>query len=73
MTEILDESVRATLLGPLFDTGWEVERDGDVLVKTFTFADFTEAFAFMTRPPSGRRSGTTTRTGAMSTRRSLCA
>ncbi|MGI3166729.1 4a-hydroxytetrahydrobiopterin dehydratase [Pseudooceanicola sp. 200-1SW] len=49
MTEILDDSVRAALLGPLFDTGWEVDRDGDVLVKTFTFADFTEAFAFMTR------------------------
>lgn len=49
MTEILDASVRETLLGPLFDTGWQIEKEADVLVKTFTFDDFTEAFAFMTR------------------------
>ncbi|MCW1381263.1 4a-hydroxytetrahydrobiopterin dehydratase [Novosphingobium sp. KCTC 2891] len=29
--------------------GWSLRADGLALCKTFTFADFSEAFAFMTR------------------------
>ncbi|GGE27414.1 putative pterin-4-alpha-carbinolamine dehydratase [Agaricicola taiwanensis] len=29
--------------------GWKLERNGDAIVKTFQFKDFSEAFAFMTR------------------------
>ncbi|PJE27950.1 4a-hydroxytetrahydrobiopterin dehydratase [Pseudooceanicola antarcticus] len=49
MNDTLDPIVRDTLLGPLFETGWSLEEDGDVLAKTFTFQDFTEAFGFMAR------------------------
>ncbi|MFA6219359.1 MAG: 4a-hydroxytetrahydrobiopterin dehydratase [Erythrobacter sp.] len=28
---------------------WVLARDGDAIARTFTFADFSEAFAFMTR------------------------
>ncbi|QPM91804.1 4a-hydroxytetrahydrobiopterin dehydratase [Pseudooceanicola algae] len=49
MTELFSKSARDALLGPLLDSGWEIDSDGDVLEKTFTFGDFTEAFAFMTR------------------------
>lgn len=28
---------------------WTLARDGDAIVRTFTFADFSEAFGFMTR------------------------
>ncbi|MGR6432912.1 4a-hydroxytetrahydrobiopterin dehydratase [Rhizobium sp. PAMB 3174] len=30
-------------------SGWEVNADGTSISKSFKFADFTEAFAFMTR------------------------
>lgn len=49
MTELLSASVKDTLLQPLFETGWQLDEEGKTLSKTFTFADFTEAFAFMTR------------------------
>lgn len=49
MNDTLDPIVRETLLGPLFENGWSLEDDGDVLVKTFQFHDFTEAFGFMSR------------------------
>ncbi len=29
--------------------GWELTRGGDAIARTFEFADFTEAFGFMTR------------------------
>ena len=29
--------------------GWSVEQGGKALVRTFTFSDFSEAFAFLTR------------------------
>ena len=29
--------------------GWSLEDDGKALVRTFTFKDFSEAFAFLTR------------------------
>jgi 4a-hydroxytetrahydrobiopterin dehydratase len=28
---------------------WALAREGDAIARTFTFADFSEAFAFMTR------------------------
>jgi 4a-hydroxytetrahydrobiopterin dehydratase len=30
-------------------TGWALARDGKAIARTFTFADFNEAFGFMTR------------------------
>jgi 4a-hydroxytetrahydrobiopterin dehydratase len=41
----LDDDVVSARLAEL--PGWE--RDGDRLVRTFTFADFSEAFGFMAR------------------------
>lgn len=29
--------------------GWQLDREGTAISKTFVFADFSEAFAFMTR------------------------
>lgn len=29
--------------------GWSIDEDGGALVRSFTFADFSEAFAFLTR------------------------
>ncbi|MBT9384126.1 4a-hydroxytetrahydrobiopterin dehydratase [Pseudooceanicola sp. CBS1P-1] len=49
MTELLSPSVRETLFEPLYATGWTYDAETDVLQKDFTFQDFTEAFAFMTR------------------------
>lgn len=49
MTERLSEETRSTLLGPLFATGWEMLDDRDAIRKTFEFADFVEAFGWMSR------------------------
>lgn len=50
MTEKLSEETRGPLLEPLFATGWEMAEDGrDAIRKTFTFENFVEAFAFMTK------------------------
>ena len=49
MTERLSEETRGTLLKPLFDTGWEMADGRDAIQKTFVFADFIEAFGWMTR------------------------
>ncbi len=50
MTEKLSEETRGPLLEPLFATGWEMVEDGrDAIRKTFTFDNFVEAFAFMTK------------------------
>ena len=38
-----------TLLLPLYASGWADEGGRDAIVKTFTFANFVEAFGFMTR------------------------
>jgi 4a-hydroxytetrahydrobiopterin dehydratase len=47
MAEKLTQAERDRLL-PTLD-GWEVEPARDGIVKTYRFADFTQAFAFMTR------------------------
>lgn len=36
-------------LAPLLANGWTVLPDRDALAKTFRFADFVQAFGFMTR------------------------
>jgi 4a-hydroxytetrahydrobiopterin dehydratase len=43
----LTDSERAEALGQL--PGWQLRDDGLAIVRDFRFADFTEAFAFMTR------------------------
>lgn len=48
MKSPLKDTDRAALLTPLFDTGWTLVDGRDAIVKTFDFADFTEAFAWMT-------------------------
>jgi 4a-hydroxytetrahydrobiopterin dehydratase len=49
MTEKLSDTGRKTMLDPLLDAGWKQLDGRDAITKTYEFADFTEAFAFMTR------------------------
>ncbi|MCL3881350.1 4a-hydroxytetrahydrobiopterin dehydratase [Marivita sp. GX14005] len=49
MTEKLSDTARKTVLEPLLSAGWTLEEDRDAITKTFSFGDFTEAFAWMTR------------------------
>jgi len=46
MTEKLTDR---SALEPLYASGWADVPGREAIVKTFTFADFTEAFGFMTR------------------------
>ena len=48
MTEKLS-TARDTVLAPLFESGWKMVEGRDAIHKTFEFADFTEAFSWMTR------------------------
>lgn len=45
--EKLSEDDLVTWLAAL--PGWQLARGGAAIARTFTFADFSEAFAFMTR------------------------
>lgn len=47
MVEQLDEDERAAALDRLGD--WDYDDARDALTRSFLFADFSEAFAFMTR------------------------
>lgn len=38
-----------SVLDPVLARGWAMTDDRDAITKTFTFSDFTEAFAWMTR------------------------
>lgn len=49
MTEKLSDTGRKTMLEPLLAAGWQQLDGRDAITKTYEFADFTEAFAFMTR------------------------
>ncbi len=49
MTERLSEETRGPLLEPLFETGWSMQDGRDAIQKTYVFADFVEAFGWMTR------------------------
>lgn len=46
MTEKLTDR---SALDPLYASGWTDVAGSDAIVKTFTFANFVEAFGFMTR------------------------
>ena len=49
MTERLSDDARKTVIDPLLDTGWEMVSGRDAMTKTFRFADFADAFGWMTR------------------------
>lgn len=49
MPEKLTEAERAEHLPALQDTGWRLSDSGDALQKSFAFANFVEAFGWMTR------------------------
>ena len=49
MTERLSDTARKTVLEPLLANGWAMVEGRDAITKTFRFADFTEAFSWMTR------------------------
>ena len=49
MTDKLSDTARDTVLAPLFESGWKMVEGRDAIHKTFEFADFTEAFSWMTR------------------------
>lgn len=49
MTEKLSDETRGPLLAPLFESGWEMVEGRDAIHKRFEFANFVEAFGWMTR------------------------
>lgn len=49
MNELLSDTARESLLGPLFATGWEMADGRDAIVKTYVFDDFAHAFGWMTQ------------------------
>ena len=49
MSELLSEETRDTLLAPLIKNRWKVTDDKAAIHKTFVFANFVEAFGWMTR------------------------
>ena len=49
MTEKLSAETRGPLLNPLFENGWAMVEGRDAIIKTFKFADFADAFGWMTR------------------------
>jgi len=49
MTDKLTDAARAELIDPLLANGWALVDGRDAIQKTFVFANFIEAFGFMTR------------------------
>ncbi len=49
MTERLSDEGRSLLLAPLFANGWEMVTGRDAIRKTYEFANFVDAFGWMTR------------------------
>ena len=49
MTEKLSDTARKSVLVPLLESGWVLDAERDAISKTFKFADFSEAFGWMTR------------------------
>ena len=49
MTDRLTQTDRATSLAPLLAAGWAMVDGRDAITRTYTFANFVEAFGFMTR------------------------
>jgi len=49
MTEPLNAEAREAALAPLLAAGWRLEEGRDALSKTYSFANFIDAFGWMTR------------------------
>ncbi|MGY6410308.1 MAG: 4a-hydroxytetrahydrobiopterin dehydratase [Alkalilacustris sp.] len=49
MTEKLQGPARAEALAPLMVSGWSEVEGRDAITKTYSFANFVEAFGFMAR------------------------
>ena len=49
MTDPLTDTEREADLAPLLANGWTMVEGRDAIAKTFIFANFIEAFGFMTR------------------------
>ena len=49
MTDKLTREDRDAALSPLFEAGWAMVEGRDAISKTYVFANFVEAFGFMTR------------------------
>ena len=49
MTEKLSTETRSTLLDPLIEAGWSIVEGRDAITKQYKFADFADAFGWMTR------------------------
>lgn len=45
----LSEQQRKELLNPLMEMGWSLVEGRDAMHKSFKFADFNQAFGFMSR------------------------
>ena len=49
MTDKLTDAERAAHIDPLLANGWAMQDGRDAIYKKFVFANFIEAFGFMTR------------------------
>ena len=49
MTDKLTQTDRTAQIDPLLANGWVLQDGRDAIHKTFVFANFVEAFGFMTR------------------------
>ncbi len=49
MTEKLSDTARDTMLAPLLAAGWQMVEGRDAITKSYKFADFADAFGWMTR------------------------
>lgn len=49
MTEKLSQAARDAVIEPLLQTGWTYCDDRDAICKSFVFANFVEAFGWMTK------------------------
>lgn len=50
MSSLLGENERKTLVQPLLESGWSMDKSGrDAITKQFVFKDFNQAFSFMTQ------------------------
>lgn len=49
MKDKLSDAARQKDLAPLLETGWEMVEGRDAITKRFVFANFVDAFGWMTR------------------------
>ena len=69
MSEGLSDETRGPVLEPLFESGWAMVEGRDAITKTFKFADFADAFGWMTRVAIWAENGTTILSGRTLTTR----